>query len=89
MSSEPQPSHLERFTNLSSHGAKVAPAIHKVLEAVSGLTLPNQAKVLTSIAADIMEGVQNRNAYPDVNEAVDTLRKALTALQEMRSDLDG
>lgn len=82
-------SHIDTLTTLNSKNAQVQSVVNGVRQAIEPLILPDAAKVLAAIAADVMTGVQKRNDREDVNAACVALRQAVLALEAVKGGLDG
>ncbi|NBI47981.1 hypothetical protein [Burkholderia sp. ISTR5] len=82
-------SYVDRLKTLGSQKAQVDKVTEDVLLAIDPLILPDRAKILVAIAADMMSGVQKRNNQADVNNACATLQAALALLEAIGPGLDG
>lgn len=82
-------SHIDRLQTLSSRNHKVQQAVDGVRQSIEPLILPDAAKVLTAIAAELMAGVYKRNRRADVKKACTALQNAITLLEAVDPNLDG
>jgi hypothetical protein len=82
-------SYVDRLQTLSARKAKLQEVVDDVRRAIEPLLLPDAAKVLTAIAADVISGVQRRNDRADVNEACAALQRAIMSLEAVDPKLDG
>lgn len=82
-------SHIDRLQTLSSDHHQLLQAVQGVRQSIEPLILPDAAKVLTAIAADLMTGVHKRNRRADVEEACAALQNAITLLKAVAPNLDG
>jgi len=82
-------SYVEGLRTLSGLAGNVPVAVANVRRAVEPLILPDAAKILTAIAADVVVGIQSRNQRVDVQDAHAALRKAIALLEAIDPDLDG
>ncbi|WP_124475847.1 hypothetical protein [Burkholderia cepacia] len=82
-------SYVDRLKTLGSQKAQVDKVTEDVLLAIDPLILPDRAKILVAIAADMMSGVQKRNNRADVSNACAALQAALALLEAIGPGLDG
>ncbi|MBR8219844.1 hypothetical protein ACT2E5_05820 [Burkholderia vietnamiensis] len=82
-------SYVDRLKTLGSQKAQVDKVTEDVLLAIDPLILPDRAKILVAIAADMMSGVQKRNNRADINNACAALQAALALLEAIGPGLDG
>ena len=80
--------YVDRLQTLSDR-RKIPDVVEEVRGAVERLILPDAAKVLTAIAADLIAAIETRNNRQDVNDAHGALRNALALLEAINGKLDG
>lgn len=78
---------VDKFFN--SNNPKIQKTKEGVVESISWMRGPDEAKLLTALATDIVTGILNRNDRPDVRAAVASLHASLAALQAIDANLDG
>lgn len=83
-------SYVDRLATLGSKKAAVHEFTENVRRAIEQpIILPDVAKILVAIAADVMVGVQKRNNRADVNDACIALQATLASLEAIDPNLDG
>ena len=82
-------SSVNRLTTLHSKRSKIEAAVTQIHTALQPLILPDCAKVLAAIAADMASLIESRNPRKDVQEACSALQKAIAALEAVNPNLDG
>lgn len=80
-------SYVDQVFN--SANPKIKKATDAVREAVEPMILPDAAKLLVAVAADIASAIQTRNDRPDVKAAVAALQASLAVLQAVDPNLNG
>lgn len=81
--------YVNRLKTLGSQKVQVDKITEDVLLAIDPLILPDRAKILVAIAADIMSDIQKRNNRADVHNAYAALQAALALLEAIGPGLDG
>jgi hypothetical protein len=82
-------SYVDRLGTLSGRKGEVQKVVDDVRRAIEPIILPDAAKILAAIAADVMTSVQKRNNRADVNDACGALRMAIASLEAVDPKLDG
>jgi hypothetical protein len=89
MSGAREDSYVNKLSTVYGKKSQVVEAVEGVRRAIEPLILPDRAKILAAIAADVMTDVEKRNQRRDVNAACAALRAAIATLEAVGPNLDG
>jgi hypothetical protein len=82
-------SNIDKLSRLHSKKSNVETAVADIRDAIGPLINPDAAKILVAIAADVWDGVEERNDLRDVKAASAVLKAALASLEAVTSSLNG
>lgn len=82
-------SHVDQLSTVYGKKSDVDRAVQEVKLAIEALIGPDAAKILTAIAADVVQGIEARNERPDVRAARTALENAIKLLEAVHPNLQG
>ena len=82
-------SNINKLSTLHSKKSAVETTVATIRGAIDPLINPDAAKILVAIAADVWDGVEERNDLSDVKAASAVLKAALASLEAVTSSLNG
>ena len=82
-------SNIDKLSRLHGKKSTVETAVAEIRDAIGPLINPDAAKILVAIAADVWDGVEERNDLRDVRAASAVLKAALASLEAVTSSLNG
>ena len=82
-------SNIDKLSRLHGKKSTVETAVTEIRDAIGPLINPDAAKILVAIAADVWDGVEERNDLRDVKAASAVLKAALASLDAVTSSLNG